>query len=216
MYNAYMTQPKIHSYKYQNVTISGLPGGGSTTLLKLLKEELGLDGWRGYSGGEFMRAYALEKELFDPTTGFHHAATDYEDDFDRKIDMGVREKLQAEKKWILEAWLSGFLAQGIDGILKILVFCSNDAVRIDRVVNRDGVSIAEAKQHIIERYKKNLEKWSRMYGREWHEWVVKAGIVGEGEPIDFWNPNLYDVVIDTYATNKEDTLKIVLNAITQK
>ena len=30
----------MSKYFYNNITISGLPGGGSTTLLKLLKEEL--------------------------------------------------------------------------------------------------------------------------------------------------------------------------------
>jgi len=208
-----MTQPKIHSYKYKNITISGLPGSGSTTLLAMLKEQFGLDGWRGYSGGEFMRAYALEKGLFDPTTGFHHAATDYEDDFDRQIDMGVREKLQTEKKWIVESWLSGFLAQGVADTLKVLTICSNDAVRIDRIVNRDAVTVAQAKKHIHTRYQDNLSKWARMYQKEWQDWVVKAGTLPATAPIDFWQANLYDVVIDTFATDKQKTLQIVLDAI---
>ena len=74
---------------YRNIAISGLPGAGSTTLLEHLKQALGGDGWQGYSGGEFMRKYALEKGLFDKKN-IHHAATDYEDEFDHKIDYGVR------------------------------------------------------------------------------------------------------------------------------
>ncbi len=61
-----------HHYKYKNITISGLPGGGSTTLLRLLREELSLDGWRGFSGGEFMRQYALEHGSFAEQKGLHH------------------------------------------------------------------------------------------------------------------------------------------------
>ena len=102
--------PTSPQYQYHNITISGLPGCGSTTLLNHLREELKFEGWTGFSGGEFMRAYAEEKGLFKANAGTHHDARHYEDDFDRKIDFGMREKLETGQKWILEAWLSGFLA----------------------------------------------------------------------------------------------------------
>lgn len=203
-------------FAYRNVTISGLPGGGSTTLLRLLKDELQFFGWRGFSGGEFMREYAKEKGLFQEHSGIHHDARHYEDDFDRQIDMGMRGKLEKEKGWILESWLSGFLGQGLPGVLKVLVFCSDDSVRIDRIVNRDKVTVDEAKQNMIVRYEANLAKWARMYREEWENWVVKAGKVAATEPIDFWRPDLYDVVIDTYSNNQQQTLQTVLNALNQE
>jgi cytidylate kinase len=206
---------KNSKYKYRNITISGLPGCGSTTVLNMLREELKFDKWSGYSGGEFMRAYAEEKGLFDPSKGFHHSSLDYEDDFDRKIDMGVREKLQTEKNWILEAWLSGFLAQGVDGVLKILMVCSDDAVRVDRIVNRDKTTVEEAKSHIHQRYQENLGKWSRMYKDEWDEWLVKTGRVKTEDPIDFWREDIYDLVIDTYSHNQEQTLEMVMGVLKQ-
>ncbi len=202
-----------HPSTFHNITISGLPGCGSTTLLKMLREELRLDGWSGFSGGEFMRAYAIEKGLFDPDNTLHHSSTDYPDDFDRQVDMGMREKLVTQKHWIIESWLSGFLAQQVPGTLKVLMLCSDDAVRIDRIVNRDAVTVDKAKENMQRRYDANLEKWSRMYDREWHEWVVKPGTVSADQPIDFWLPDLYDVVIDTYSTNQQQTLERVLDAI---
>ena len=207
---------QLHAYKYKNITISGLPGCGSTTLLTLLKDELKFDGWKGFSGGEFMRAYAEEKGLFEKGSKHHHDSRHYEDDFDRQIDFGMREKLQSQEKWILESWLSGFLAQGVPGVLKVLMTCSDDAVRVDRIVNRDDVSVAEAKANVQERYDANLSKWSRLYKNEWEKWVVHEGKVDADEPIDFWRPDLYDIVIDTYSSNKEESLQIVLNAIEQK
>ena len=203
----------LHDYRYQNITISGLPGGGSTTLLTLLKQELSLDGWRGFSGGEFMRAYALEKGLFEEKGGIHHDARHYEDDFDRQVDMGMRDKLSQESHWIIESWLSGFLAQGVPDVLKILVYCSDDSVRIDRIVNRDKVTVDEAKQNMLDRYEANKSKWARMYADEWHQWVVKSGTRPAESEIDFWHPDLYDLVIDTYSTNQQQTLQMVLNAI---
>ena len=203
-------------YNYKNITISGLPGCGSTTLLKELKDKLEEDGWIGFSGGEFMRAYAIEKGLFNPSKSTHHSATVYNDDFDRQVDYGMREKVTNQEKWIIESWLSGFMAQNIPGTLKVLMTCSDDAVRIDRIVNRDGVDVMEAKESIHSRYQGNLAKWQRMYSKEWQEWVVATGKLSQTEPIDFWREELYDLVIDTFSNNKEKTLQMVLDAIEKK
>lgn len=200
-------------YKYKNISISGLPGGGSTTLLNELREELKFDGWTGFSGGEFMRAYALEKGLFKEVAGIHHDASHYEDEFDRQIDFGMRTKFEKHQRQIIESWLSGFMAQGVPKVLKVLMYCSDDAVRIDRVVNRDRVTVDFAKQNMKERYEANLTKWQRLYKEQWLEWVVEPGLAKASDPIDFWRPDLYDIVIDTYSTNQRQGLEIVLNAI---
>ncbi|MFZ1721727.1 MAG: AAA family ATPase [Microgenomates group bacterium] len=201
--------------KFTNITISGLPGCGSTTLLQKLKAEdsLKFDGWKGFSGGEFMRAYAIEHGHFDKNATHHHAATDYGDDFDREVDMGMRDKLTNENHWILESWLSGFMAQRVPNVLKVLMICSDDAVRIDRIVNRDGVAAEVAKNSMYDRYISNLEKWQRMYSNEWRDWVVDSGTRSANDPIDFWHQDLYDVVIDTYSINQQKALETVLNAI---
>lgn len=196
---------------YKNVTISGLPGAGSTTLLKMLREAL--PAWQGFSGGDFMRAYAAEKGLFDEKNKLHHSSLVYGEEFDKEVDLGMRKKLSEEEHWILESWLSGFMAQGVAGVLKVLLICSDEAVRIDRIVNRDEVTVEDAKKHINQRYQENLGKWAKLYGEQWQEWVVAAGTVSQSEPIDFWRPDLYDVVIDTYSTNREETLQKVLDAL---
>ena len=203
-------------FVYRNITISGLPGSGSTTLLRHLKEELQFDGWKGFSGGEFMRAYAEEKGLFDKNAGYHHDASHYEEDFDRKVDYGMREKLEQEEKWILESWLSGFLAQGVGGVLKVLMVCSDESVKVDRIVNRDRITVEVAKKNMFDRYRANNDKWSKLYANEWQKWVVESGTMDKKDQIDFWHPNLYDVVIDTYSNNQEATLRIVMDALQGK
>lgn len=203
---------------YKNITISGLPGSGSTTLLKMLKENESLKfaGWKGFSGGEFMRAYAEEKGLFKAAGDLHHDASHYEDEFDRQIDMGMRQKLETEQNWILESWLSGFLGQQVPKVLKILMICSNKAVKVDRIVNRDGVTPDHAIANMHDRYNNNVKKWRKLYAKEWKEWVVDTGILPATAPIDFWHENLYDIVIDTYSHNQQEVIEIVLNAITKK
>ena len=190
-----MSEP-LHQYRYQNITISGLPGCGSTTLLKMLKEELMFDGWKGFSGGEFMRAYAAEKGLFDPSTKLHHSAAHYEDDFDRQVDMGMREKLSKESKWIIESWLSGFMARKLKNTLRVLLVCSNDALKIDRVANRDKVTIEQAKKFIKEREENNFMEWKKIYGN-----------------YNFWSPKYYHLIIDTYSSGPLQTVGKVLDKL---
>lgn len=200
---------------YKNITISGVTGVGSTTLLGLLKEELN-DDWQAFNGGDFMRAYASEKGLFDANNKLHHSSKVYGEEFDREVDMGMRNKLKTQKHWILESWLSGFMAQGVSGVLKVLLLCSDEAVRIDRIVNRDGATVDEAKKHVGGRYEENLEKWSKVYQAEWQKWLVQTKQVSSTDPIDFWRPDIYDVVIDTYSTNAEQTLHKVLDALKEE
>ena len=136
------------SSKFRNVTIAGLPGAGSSTLGINLAKAIG---WEYFSGGDFMREYAIAKGLFEKNNQMHHPATVYSDDFDRQVDYSIRERLVKDNGLIVDSWLSGFLAQGTDGVLKVLMRCSNDAVRVDRIVNRDNVSVDRAKDHIFER-----------------------------------------------------------------
>lgn len=196
--------------KYRNITISGLPGAGSTTLGKELAKRLG---WVHHSGGDFMRQYAIANGYFDPKQSIHHAATAYPDDFDRKVDFEMRDNLFHKRGFIYESWLSGFLGQGVPDVLKILVYCSDDSVRVDRIANRDDVSIAEAKKHIFDREENNLQKWIKMYSGEWEDWVVRPGTVGRDEPVYFWRKELYDLKIDTYRLGKEETLEVALEAL---
>jgi cytidylate kinase len=196
--------------KYKNITISGLPGAGSTVLAKKLAD---ISGWKYFCGGDFMRAYAIEKGLFNKGGNLHHDATVYNDDFDRQVDFGMRKKLISDNGNVLDSWLSGFMGQGVEGTLKVLVWCSDDGIRVDRIVNRDKVNVEEAKKHIFEREEKNYLKWSRMYESEWNEWVVQPGVVGSTEKIDFWHQNLYDLVIDTYSHSKTETLELVLEQL---
>ena len=114
---------------------------------------------------------------------------------------------------VLDSWLSGFFAQGAPSTLKVLVICSQDAVRVDRVVNRDDVTIEDAKHHIFDREKKNLENWSKYYAKEWQEWVVDRNKADKDVPVYFWYPQLYDLVLDTFSLSSDQTLEQVLEKL---
>lgn len=181
--------------KYRNIVISGRVGTGSSTLLSELKKYLEPLGWRFFSGGEFMRQYAIEHGLIDKNDPKHHYATAYSDDFDRQVDYGMKERLEKNEKQVLEADLAGFMSRGVGGVMKILLVCQDD-VRVDRVSNRDDVTIDEAKEHVFHREQENVKKWKRLYG-----------------DYDFWDPKDYDLVIDTYSNSKIETVDKVLDAL---
>lgn len=171
----------------RNITISGRVASGATTLSRKLAQTTG---WNLVNGGELYREYVKKKGIPLEKTGLS------DDTFHRELDTMIKEKLHKETNLIIESWLSGFDAQGIDGVYKIFVACPDDAIRIDRLVNREKMTIEEAKEHLRTREEENLKKWEALYGTR-----------------DIWNPKFYDLIIDTYANGPTETLDIALKAI---
>lgn len=194
-YNRYM-EPTILHPKYSSIAISGRPGAGRSTLLQNLRPILSPLGWETFSGGEWARQFAIQVGKHNPDDPKHHKATDYGDEIDHKIDLEMRQKVSDPKVHIaVESWIAGWNMRGLPHVLKVLLQC-DDALRIDRVVNRDNLSVEEAKKHLQEREEANLKKWERMYGVS-----------------DFWDPKHYDLVINTYAHGPKETLALVLQKL---
>ena len=181
----------------RNITISGRIGSGATTLAVKLSKILG---WEMLEGGQIMRRINQE-------VGADVVETNKRPDhFDLEYEEMVKKILREEKNRIVQSHLAGFDAQEIEGVYKILVVCEDEEendkkdIRIDRLVNRDKISVEEAKNEVIEREKRNLEKWIRLYVNNDETWV-------------YWDKKYYDLVINTYSHNQEETLKIALKAI---
>ena len=171
----------------RNITVSGRVASGATTLSKALAQKLG---WKLINGGELYRDYARKNGIPLEKTNLS------EDKYHRQLDQFIKDKLKNETQLIIESWLSGFDAQGIGGVYKIFVVCSEDSVRVDRLVNREKMTIEEAKNHLKTREEENLRKWEKLYGTR-----------------DIWNPKLYDLIIDTYTNGQQQTLDLALKAI---
>jgi predicted cytidylate kinase len=184
--------------KYSSVAISGPPGAGRSTLLKNLKAIVDPLGWETFSGGDWARQFAIKNGNHDPNDQTHHKATDYGEDIDHQIDLALREKLSNPQTHVaVESWIAGWNMRGLNHVLKVLLNC-DDALRIDRVVNRDNLTVEKAKIHLHDREEANLNKWSKMYG------VPKT---------DFWDLKHYDLVINTYSHGPQETLNLVLQAL---
>lgn len=182
--------------KFSSIAISGPPGAGRSTLLRNLKPYAQKWGWETFSGGEWARQFAVNNGKHPAQDTRHHKATDYSDDIDYQIDTVMREKLSdPAAHYIVESWIGGWNMRELSHVLKVLLTCS-DSLRIDRLVNRDNLTVEEAKKHIQERQEANFAKWQRMYG-----------------VVDFWDPKYYDLVIDTYSNGPNETLNVVLEKL---
>jgi cytidylate kinase len=175
--------------KYRIITISGKYATGTTTLAKNLIKETG---WKYINLGDIQREYDRKHNINENKQG----ALSRPDKHEQEMDAMTLDILKKENKLIYEAWLAGFNAQGIDGVLKVLLICSEEAVRIDRVVNRDRLSVDEAKKYIKQREDENEQKWKKLYGN-----------------YDFWGPKYFDLIIDTYSSGQMETLGKVLDKL---
>jgi cytidylate kinase len=186
------------SLKYSSIAISGKPGAGRSTLLRNLKNVLDPLGWESFSGGDWSRQYAIQAGKHDAKDPTHHYAKDVSEDVDHKIDLALRDKLSDTNNHVaVESWIAGWNMRGLKHVLRVLLMCE-DSLRIDRIVNRDNLSVEEAKNHLFDREDSNLSKWSRMYN------VPKS---------DFWDPKYYDLVINTYSHGPNETVDLVLQAL---
>ncbi len=190
-----MDNPLIKNIR--NITISGRIATGKTTLANNLAKTLN---WNVLDGGQIVRKFVKEQGLHIKDT---HKRPDA---FDLEFEELLKNLLKKENNYVIQSHLAGFDAQGIDGIFKILLICENDrgedkaSIRIDRLMNRDEITSDEAKEEILEREQKNLEKYRRLYADNDPEWV-------------YWDPKYYDLLVNTYSLTKQGTLDYVLEKL---
>jgi len=175
--------------KFRLITISGKIAVGTTTLTKNLVNSLH---WKHINIGAIQRNHDRRCKFKENEMG----ALSRTDDHEKKIDAITQQMLKVEKEIIYEGWLTGFFARSYKNVLKVLLICSHDDIRVDRVANRDNVSVEEAKHWIKQRENENTDKWKRLYGE-----------------YNFWDPKYFDLVINTYKTGPLETLGKVLDQI---
>ncbi len=183
----------------KNITVSGRIGSGTTTLAVALSKELD---WELLEGGTIFEKFHQEMHKDELEVN------ERPDDFDLKYEEKIKDMLKNKEHQIIQSHLAGFDAQGIEGVFKILVICEDEGedkvdIRIDRLVNRKGVSVDDAKKEVKVREERNLEKWRRLYANGDGSWV-------------YWDPKYYDLVVNTFSHNQEDSLRFVLEALETK
>lgn len=174
--------------KFDNITISGGVGVGTTTLMKNLEPSLSPLGWKFTSTGKIFREHTHNDVL--------PSASLASDDFHRKTEERAYELLSKEKNWVIDAWLAGWVARDLPRVLRVFLLCSEESLVVDRIVNRDKITVMQAKEYIRKRFEDNMETWKRIYGDH-----------------DFFDKKYYHLIIDTYSSGQGETTRKVLNAL---
>ncbi len=154
------------------ITISGLPGSGTTTVSRLVGEALGLP---VVPGGEVFRQMAAEAGMTLAEFGRHAQANP---EIDRALDARLTDRARAGS-CIVESRLAGWLATraGLDAV-RVWVRC-DDEERARRVGGRDGRTLSQAIADNVER-----EALERARYRDFYE-------------IDLTDLSVYDLVLDS-------------------
>jgi len=164
------------------LTISGLPGSGTTTVAKLLSKELSLE---LISAGAVFRQMAAEKNL--PLEQFSEMA-EANDDFDRVIDERQREEAMKTENAMVEGRLSGFIVPDAD--LKIWLKAPVE-IRAKRITVREKITYDEALHAMKSRERSEYKRYKQFYG------------------LNLDDLSIYDLVIESSRWNEEDIVAMI-------
>ena len=169
------------------ITISGLPGSGTTTLSRLVAEALGLD---RLPGGEVFRQMAAESGMSLAEFGRH--AQDHPE-HDRELDRRLLERAR-EGDVVIESRLAGWLATRDDlRAVRVWAACA-DEERARRVAGRDGIDVATALADNEAREALERTRYQHLYD------------------IDLTDLTIYDLVLDSTTTPPQTLADQVIDA----
>lgn len=154
------------------VTLSGLPGSGTSTVARAVAADLRLD---HLDGGTVFRTMAAERSL--SLAAFAALAED-DDQIDRALDARLLARAAAGDV-LVESRLAGWLAHanGLAG-LRVWLSCE-DRERARRVAARDHQDLADAERANAEREASERGRYLTYYG------------------IDLADLGIYDLVVDS-------------------
>lgn len=154
------------------VTVGGLPGTGTTTLCRLLQDQLGLP--YTYAGALF-REEAKARGLSLAEFG---ALSQKDPSIDERLDDRQVHMLR-QGGLILEGRLSGWLANRYKlPAVKVWVHC-DESERLRRIVDRDGGTLKEQADATWAREQSEADRYRRYYG------------------VDLKDTGFYDLVLDS-------------------
>ncbi|MDY9926258.1 (d)CMP kinase [Methanosarcina sp.] len=171
------------------ITVSGLPGSGTTTLSRLLAEYYELE---LISSGEIFRKMAKERGMSLAEFG---ALAERNPSIDLDIDKNQKSIIHTQDNIILESRLAGHMAQGVPNVLKIWIKAPL-LTRVKRIQRREkSISFDGELEKTVEREKSEALRYRNYYG------------------IDITDLSIYDIVIDSEKWNQYQTLDILRIAI---
>jgi len=168
------------------ITVSGPPGSGLTTLSEGLARALDC---AHVSGGEVFRELADDRGLsLSELTARAGESEAIDRDLDRRLDRIAETWAAADKPFVLESRLAGWIA-GDRADLRVWVDAPEE-VRVDRIRDREEMGAEMRVREVIEK-----QRYDSYYG------------------IDLADRSIYDLAINTARWRPDDVLAIALTAI---
>ncbi len=142
------------------VTISGLPGSGTTTAGRLLAETLD---WEFQSSGELFRAMADARGV---TLAEFGALAEEDKDIDHELDARAVALMGTGAGLVMEGRLAGWMAFR-DRFASIRVWLESEgAIRAQRIADRDGGSALEQRTQMAAREASEVQRYRDYYDIE--------------------------------------------------
>ncbi len=174
-----------------SLTIGGLPGSGTTTVAKILKEKLGLP--HVYAGDMFRE---MAKE-YGMTLSEFGAYCEKHPEIDKELDK-KQELILALGNVILEGRLAGWISYRNDiPAFKIWLECE-EGERVRRVMEREGGEFEDVRKQMRERERSEKKRYKDFYG------------------IDLDDLSIYNIVIDTTSIPPQKVVEKILEGMDER
>ncbi len=175
------------------ITVSGLPGSGTTTLCKNLQKTLSFD---YIYAGKIYREMAKKKGL---SLEEFSKLTENDNSFDTSLDRQVMSFADSHDNCIIEGRLSGWFAhrEQSNDFFKIWVTAPIN-VRLDRIAHRENETLDITSKKVEMREKSEAKRYKSTYG------------------IDISDFSIYDLIVETSDKDPNETLEFVLENLQKR
>ena len=172
------------------ITISGVPGSGTTTITKQLSKKLQLP---IVNTGDIFRELANEHDMGLVEFGKY---VESNADIDEELDKRQLKYAHAGNV-ILEGRLAGWLMKA-NKIKAFTIFLKADLeVRIERVMGRENKSYAQVKSEVLAREKCELDRFKKLYN------------------VNYQDESIYDLIIQTSKLSPQKIVEKILDGLTE-
>ncbi|MBC7100474.1 (d)CMP kinase [Methanothermobacter tenebrarum] len=167
------------------ITISGLPGAGTTTITRMLSTKLGIP---FISAGDVFRQMAAERGM-DILEFSRLAEEDHE--IDKEIDKRQAEIAKSKENLIVEGRLSAYF---VEADLKILIIAPFN-VRAYRISKRESKPLKKVENEIKRREESEAKRYKEIHG------------------IDIEDLQVYDIILNSAHFKPEEITNIIIKII---
>lgn len=152
------------------ITISGLPGSGTSTVARIIASKLD---YSLISAGEIFRELSSKKGYTLEQFG---KIAEQDSEIDLYIDRLQKERAKKAENAVIEGRLSGWM---VEYAFKAFLFADRDS-RVSRIAKRENKSLYIAREETISREKDEERRYSKFYGIDVNDWSMYHIILNSG------------------------------------